>query len=103
MRVGRAANIIEFLVIHTTNRSDPTMQINPIIRFKPNKPYILIYLNIVFRLIIMNEAEPQAVMKRAIIEGCKREICSLCGKETSNGPFCSYCQGMRDELRCWPK
>jgi DNA-binding transcriptional regulator GbsR (MarR family) len=29
--------------------------------------------------------------------------CKACGKQTLNGPFCSHCQDMRDELRCWPK
>lgn len=29
--------------------------------------------------------------------------CKACGKQTLNGPFCSRCQDMRDELRCWPK
>jgi recombinational DNA repair protein RecR len=29
--------------------------------------------------------------------------CKACGQVASKGPFCRYCQEMRDELRCWPK
>jgi hypothetical protein len=31
------------------------------------------------------------------------ETCVACGQPASSGSFCSYCQEMREELRCWPK
>jgi hypothetical protein len=32
-----------------------------------------------------------------------QETCVACGQPASSGSFCSYCQEMREELRCWPK
>jgi hypothetical protein len=33
----------------------------------------------------------------------KPKNCIACGKPASSGSYCSYCQEMREELRCWPK
>jgi len=32
-----------------------------------------------------------------------QETCVACGQPASSGSFCSYCQEMHEELRCWPK
>jgi len=33
----------------------------------------------------------------------RHETCVACGQPASSGSFCSYCQEMHEELRCWPK